>query len=30
MEGELKLLERQWREADEVAAIADRLTLELE
>jgi hypothetical protein len=28
MEGELKLLERQWREADEVAAIADRLALE--
>lgn len=25
MEGELKLLERQWREADEIAAIADRL-----
>jgi len=30
MEGELKLLERQWREADEVAEISDRLTLELE
>jgi hypothetical protein len=28
MQGELKLLERQWREADEVAAIADRLALE--
>jgi len=25
MEGELKLLERQWREAEEIAAIADRL-----
>ena len=28
MEGELKLLERQWREAEEVAGIADRLALE--
>jgi hypothetical protein len=28
MEGELKLLERQWREAEDVAAIADRLALE--
>lgn len=28
MEGELKLLERQWREAEEVAAIADRLAFE--
>ena len=28
MEGELKLLERQWREAEEVAAIADGLALE--
>ena len=28
MEGELKLLERQWRDAEEVAAIADRLALE--
>jgi hypothetical protein len=28
MQGELKLLERQWREAEAVAAIADRLALE--
>jgi hypothetical protein len=28
MEGELKLLERQWREAEEVAAIVDELALE--
>jgi hypothetical protein len=28
MEGELKLLERQWREAEDVAAIADRLALD--
>jgi hypothetical protein len=27
LEGELKLLERQWREADRLAAIADRLAL---
>jgi hypothetical protein len=27
MEGELKLLERRWRDAEEVAAIADSLTL---
>jgi hypothetical protein len=28
MEGELKLLERQWRDAEQVAVIADRLALE--
>ncbi|HEY4101866.1 MAG TPA: hypothetical protein VGM20_13410 [Gemmatimonadales bacterium] len=28
MEGELKLLERQWRDAEDLAAIADRLALE--
>ena len=30
MEGELKLLERQWRAAEEIAEIADRLAVGIE